>query len=238
MADGSASITIGGFIIKASSGTASNGVFVTVFVISRNGVQSFANDIDGIVSAAQRVQQRSFGGVVEDVAQWVAGSGAARLQQQAEAQVAGAPQSTGSTVSGAQTARDDAANTQIPEVTADDTATRSSNAVESGDTADANFQLENGDTADNNLSLTTTGNVNAGNNNQVNDDTGTAASNAAAGSGTNPTTGVANLLSPQLLYKATMVTSKFSKGRFTQDLEGVLLGLTPENGSLNGTVRF
>lgn len=149
-----------------------------------------------------------------------------------------ATDSTGQTVDQAQAARADGASTQIPEVTADDTATRSSNAVEFGDTADANFQLENGDTADNNLSLTTTGNVNAGNNNQVNDDTGTAVSNAVAASSTNPTTGVANLQSPRLLYKATVVTSKFSKGRFTQDLEGVLLGLTPENGSLNGTVRF
>ena len=83
---GSATTTVGGFTIKASSGTASNGVFTTVFIVSRDGVQGFAGDIDGIVAAAQSVQQRSFGGVVEDVAQWVGGGGAARLQQQAEAQ--------------------------------------------------------------------------------------------------------------------------------------------------------
>lgn len=84
--EGSASTTVGGFTIKASSGSASNGVFVTVFVISRNGVQGFANNIDGIVAAAQSVQQRSLGGVVEDVAQWVAGGGAQTLENQAVAQ--------------------------------------------------------------------------------------------------------------------------------------------------------
>lgn len=96
--EGSATTTVGGFTIKASSGSASNGVFVTVFVISRNGVQGFANDINGIVAAAQSVQQRSFGGVVEDVAQWVGGGGAARLQQQAEAQAQPRPAATESAI--------------------------------------------------------------------------------------------------------------------------------------------
>ena len=49
-------------------------------------------------------------------------------------------------------------------------------------------------------------------------------------------TQVDNPETPDLLYKATMVTSKFSRGRFTQDIEGVLLGLTPSSPSLNGTV--
>ena len=84
--EGSATTNVGGFTIKASSGAASNGVFVTVFVVSRNGVQGFADDIDGIVAAAQSVQQRSLGGVVEDVQAWVASGGAAQLQGQAEAQ--------------------------------------------------------------------------------------------------------------------------------------------------------
>jgi len=150
-----------------------------------------------------------------------------------------AADSTGQTVDDAQAARADGASTQIPEVTADDVSTRATNAEQFGDTADANFLAsENGDTADNNLSLPTTGNVNVGNNNQVNDDgSNTVATDTVTNSG-NPVTGVANFQSPRLLYKATVVTSKFSKGRFTQDLEGVLLGITTDNGSLNGTVRF
>lgn len=84
--EGSATTNVGGFSIKASSATASNGVFVTVFVVSRGSVQGFASDINGIVAAAQQVQSASLGGVVEDVTQWVAGGGAAQLQRQSEAQ--------------------------------------------------------------------------------------------------------------------------------------------------------
>lgn len=116
MADGSASTAVGGFTIKASSGTASNGVFTTVFIVSRNGVQGFANDIDGIRAAAQSVQQRSLGGVVEDVDQWVAGGGAANLQQQAETQATGSAQSAGNFVIQSQEARNEGSLTQTPPV--------------------------------------------------------------------------------------------------------------------------
>lgn len=131
-------------------------------------------------------------------------------------------ESAGDTVAESQTARDDAANTQTPEPEASgNTRATTAQVLDQG----ADPESENSDPP------VTTGDVTAGSNNAVDDDAGNdtlATVTVTARRPDRTATGVRNLQSPRLLYKAITVTNRFSRGQFTQQLEGILLGITPE----------
>lgn len=93
--EGRAMATVGAFTVTASIGPGENG---TAWVISIGGIKDYAFNVNDLVSAAQRVQQRALRGVVEDVQDWVASGQAQQLEQAVLTQAgAGTPTVAGTT---------------------------------------------------------------------------------------------------------------------------------------------
>jgi hypothetical protein len=230
MSNSSASVVIGGFTIKAVIDDTFTGAS---FVISRNGVQGFAFGKDDIVRVAIDVQARSAGGNDQAVIVWVNNGGPAQLEQQAQANSGSAPVSSAALVQQEQTARSNGSNTQNPLPAAQSVnSTGTVDAVSVAVPTNAQASTPTTPTASSsNVPPTIPGG------------SGTSLNSAANNTGSAPVAALPVRSSTALLnnnadnqavvsyvYRAVQVVSSFSKGRFTQRIEGAQIFFDTQNG--------